>query len=91
MVGRQRPVGRGQRGGEDLGHVSWFVGRKIKKMCGRRPSAVSRPSKFKTAGTHNLTRTMRALAFLLLGLAAAAVEAIYPSDHWSFRYACVVL
>jgi len=27
---------------------------------------------------------MKGLAFLLLGLAAAAVEAIYPSDHWSF-------
>jgi len=32
-----------------------------------------------------LNATMKAFAFLLLAaLAAVAVEAIYPSDHWSY-------
>ena len=30
VVGRQRPVGRGQRGGKDLGHLPCVVGTKAK-------------------------------------------------------------
>ena len=57
--------------------------RKINK-CGASVRRQSNNSKHKT-NCHLTNLTMKGLAFLLLGLAAAAVEAIYPSDHWSFR------